>query len=372
MTKPAPTTPTVDSIRVLANAPAGSSAPDSITVGDGGHVWVAYTNGADSTGASGASTVVEYTKSGNAVHSFTLAGYVDGLKVDPYTGDVWAMQNQDGNSTLTLIGHGAHKLDGPLGYADPSSTQGYDDVVFQGPNIFMSRTNPPDPSGDATIVELLGGERPSGPLAVTPVFFNGEMGLNTVTGTMAVVPQNDPDSLKLAPDGDLLFSSGDDGVIIDIHDVGQASQTVSFTPIQGVTAHGAGLDDVIQPSSTSGTFYIADTADNRVLAVHVSGLNPADYYASVGSLGAFGQVDPTTGVFTPLVSAANAPGMIFGSPHGVSFVPDPGSSHGGKSSTPHVFVAAMASLGAHASGAGQSPTKLNWIDPPMMALPRAA
>jgi hypothetical protein len=95
--------------------------------------------------------------------------------------------------------------------------------------------------------------------------------------------------------------------------------------VLGVTPGNAGLDDVIKPNATSGTFYISDTAQNEVLVVHVTGLNEKDYYASVGSLGvggkgAFGEVDPTTGVFTPLVSNVNFPG--FGSPHGVEFVPD--------------------------------------------------
>src|SRR6202011_2522358 len=76
--------------------------------------------------------------------------------------------------------------------------------------------------------------------------------------------------------------------------------------------------------SGAGTFYLADTKDNRVLAFHVTGLNVNDYYASVGSLGAFGQIDPTTGIFTALVNAADAPGFSFGSPHGVAFVPDAG------------------------------------------------
>ena len=315
---------TVDSINVLANAPTGSSAPDSITFGDGAHVWVAYTNGADSTGLSGDSTVVEYTKSGHVVDSYTLSGYVDGLKVDPSTGDVWAMQNQDGNSTLTLIQHGTGHFDGPLAYSVVSSTQGYDDVAFLGSNIFESRTNPAA-SGDATLVELSSGQTPSSPISWTPVLAFGATGVDLVTGNVETIPQNDPDSLKTAPNGDLLLSSGDDGVIIDIHNPGQLSQTVSFTPIQGLPTGPAGLDDVIQPSATAGTFYIADTADNRVLAVHVSGLDTADYYASVGSLNAFGQVDPTTGVFTPLVTAANAPGLTFGSPHGITFVPDPQS-----------------------------------------------
>jgi hypothetical protein len=42
----------VDHISTLAAAPAGSTSPDSITVANG-DVWVAYTNGADSTGVSG-------------------------------------------------------------------------------------------------------------------------------------------------------------------------------------------------------------------------------------------------------------------------------------------------------------------------------
>jgi hypothetical protein len=44
-------------------------------------------------------------------------------------------------------------------------------------------------------------------------------------------------------------------------------------------------------------------------------------------------VDPTTGAFTPLLSADNAPGFNFSSPHGVSFVADPpaGADKHGKS-----------------------------------------
>jgi hypothetical protein len=316
---------TVDSINVLADAPAGSTSPDSITYGDGNHIWVAYTNGADSTGAFGDSTIVEYTKSGHAIDTYTLPGYVDGLKIDPYTGDVWALQNQDGNSTLTLIQHGNGHLDGPLSYSVVSSAMGYDDVVFEGSNVFMSRTNPAV-DGDATVVELTGSGTPTSPISWTSILAFGDTGYDLVTQATETIPQTDPDSLKSAPNGDLLLSGGDDGTIIDIHNPGLASQSVTFTPIQpynGIAAHG--LDDVIQPSATSGTFYIADTADNRVLVFHVSGLNTADYYASVGSFNAFGQVDPITGVFTPILTAANAPGGVFGSPHGITFVPDPPS-----------------------------------------------
>ena len=63
----------VDAIATFASAPSGSNFPDLLTTG-GGFVFAAYTNGADSTGASGSSTIVQYDNSGNAVFTYTIAG----------------------------------------------------------------------------------------------------------------------------------------------------------------------------------------------------------------------------------------------------------------------------------------------------------
>jgi hypothetical protein len=210
----------------------------------------------------------------------------------------------------------------------PSSSRGYDDVVFSDGKTFLSYTNPA--TGDPTVVELLNGEGNglgSGSqrsLVTKTVLTDGVSGFNTVDKKMEPVPQNDPDSLKLAPNGDLLLTSGDDGTIIDISNPGTPGQTVAFTQVTDKAGTPvSALDDVIKPNATAGTFYISDTAQNEVLAVHVSGLNLNDYYASVGSLNAFGEIDPTTGVFTPLVSATTTPGFPgFASPHGVEFVAD--------------------------------------------------
>jgi hypothetical protein len=190
--------------------------------------------------------------------------------------------------------------------------------VFTHGKEFMSYTNPVNP-GDPTLVQLTNGNDPDGALKTKPILDFGDKGLNLETGKMEVIPQNDPDSLKLAPNGDLLFASGADQTIIDVHNPGTAHQSVSFTQVQGVPA-AAGLDDVLKVDASAGTFYLSDTADNRVLTVHATDLNPNDYYASVGN--AFGEVDPHTGQFTALVSAANAPGFKFGSAHGVEFVAD--------------------------------------------------
>lgn len=310
----------VGTVKTFAAAPTGDSAPDSVTT-ENGSFFVEYGNGADSTGSGGSSTIIQYNKAGTIEHTYTIPGSVDGLKYNPYTGQIWALQNQDGNATLSLIDPATHKVAGPLSFANPSTTRGFDDVVFKGDKVFLSYTNP-NGVGDPTLVELVNGDRPNGLLLTTAILADGATGFDTVTGKIESVPQNDPDSLKLASNGDLLLTSGADGTIIDVQNPGTPNQAVSFTTIKGVTAGNAGLDDMIKPSATTGTFYLTDTKTNKVYSFHATGLNTNDYYASVGSLKAFGQVDPTTGTFTPLVTAANAGDMNFAAPHGVVFVPD--------------------------------------------------
>jgi hypothetical protein len=92
-------TPVVEGQHILATAPTGSSAPDSITIG-GRSIWVEYGNGANSAGASGSSTIVQYSMKGQVENTNTITGLADGLKYDPATGNVWVLLNNDGNSVL--------------------------------------------------------------------------------------------------------------------------------------------------------------------------------------------------------------------------------------------------------------------------------
>jgi len=68
----------------------------------------------------GHSTIVEYDHSGKIDHTYQINGYVDGLKFDPVTGEIWALQNQDGNSTLSIIDPEDRTVSKPLSYAVPS------------------------------------------------------------------------------------------------------------------------------------------------------------------------------------------------------------------------------------------------------------
>src|SRR6202163_1810886 len=197
---------------------------------------------ASSTGAiPGTSTIIQYDKAGNFVHAYSIEGSVDGLKYNPETGMVWALQNQDGRSSLSLIDPKTQQVTAHFDYATTSTTRGYDDVVFDGKNVFLSYTNPTG-NGDPTIVKLLNGPnpKPGETLQTAPVLLDCATGYDTVTAKMERVPQPDPDSLKLASNGDLIFTSAADGTIIDIQNPGTAKQAVAFTPIQGIAAGSIG------------------------------------------------------------------------------------------------------------------------------------
>jgi sugar lactone lactonase YvrE len=290
-----------------------ATGPDSVALSKNS-VWVSYTNGADSTGLSGSSTIVQYKLNGEVRHTYTIAGSVDGLKVDPRTGRVWALQNQDGNSTLSVINPKTHTVAGPIPYAVKSATEGYDDVVFRLNQVFMSYTNPASPTDP--VIQLV--KNGSDPLAVTPILLKGATGTDLATGQPnQPVTQNDPDSLKLTPTGDLMLSSGGDGQLLFVERPGRPDQSVSFVTLldPGTGLHVSGLDDAVFATARKGTFYLADTGSNRILKIDVDHVPVGALFASIGSLKELAMVDIRTGHLTPLISNLNGP-------HGLEFVPD--------------------------------------------------
>ncbi len=305
--------PTIQSTSIFATAPDGAKSPDSITAGNNS-IWVEYGDSAKSDGSGGSSTIVQYDLLGTVQNTYTLPGLADGLKVDPATGDVWALQNQDGNSTVTLLDPGTNQVSSPLSYAAPytygaTSTRGYDDVAFVGQKVFLSYTNPKNP-GDPVVQQLTNGTAPFGSLQTTNVLRFGDTGTNLVTGeTNQPLPVTDPDSLKALPDGSLILTGEGDKAFTIITNPGTTQQSASFL---NLPADSTSPDDVIMPTATSGTLYISNQNDNNVLAVRVTDLNTKDLYASVGT--AVEQIDPSTGTVTPIITGLNGS-------HGLLFVP---------------------------------------------------
>lgn len=293
-------------------AAVGATKPDSIAL-TAHSVWVSYTNGADSAGSGGNSTVVRYRLNGSIRKVYSIAGSVDGLKVDPSFGLVWALQNQDGNSTLTLIDTEEQTVSQPIPYAVKSSARGIDDVAFIGGKAFVSYTNPSGPN-DPTI-ELV--QEDSNPVVLKPILYAGATGTNLATGmTHQPTPQTDPDSLKSTPEGDLMLSSGADGALVFVDDPGSAKQEVSFLQLVDQARNPVpGIDDAIFATARKGTFFLADTGNNRIVKIEAKGLHAGALYVSAEGLNAFARVDRKTGVVTPVrgVSGLKAP-------HGVEFM----------------------------------------------------
>lgn len=319
--------PTVVSSSVFATGvPVGGGQPDSITDANG-MVWVEYGNGAVSTGGSGDSTIVEYSPGGSVEHSWSIAGLVDGLKYNPVTGMVWALQNNDGNSTLSLINPKTDAVSAPLKYGSPyvygaSSARGFDDVAFLNGKVYLSYSNPVNPT-DPVVVMLNQGNTPSGTLTLTNILTAQQTNSLFTSST-----QNPPDidSLKSTPSGQLVLTSEGDGlgapwVTSDgrytlISAPGTALQSVSnvrVTNAAGINVNA--MDDIIFPNASAGTLYVADTSTNDVYAVHLTGLSSNTPIISLGSFGEVALVNPVTGVVEmPLLTGLTGP-------HGMDFVP---------------------------------------------------
>jgi hypothetical protein len=301
---------TIASTTTFASGTAvNATNPDSIALAHDS-VWVAWTNSADSTGLSGSSVVAQYDYSGNLLQQLSFPGYVDGLRYDDQRGLIWVLENQDGNSVLVLIDLKGNQTQ--YSYAVKSSTRGYDDVAFFHGAIFMSYTNPVVAS-DPTIQYMTG----INPVTFATVLTMGATGTNLASGqTNQPTTDTDSDSLVVTPFDGLMLTSGADGQLIFVNDLEKAVRTVSF--LQLIDTGGknvTNLDDAVFVLSPSGSFYVADTGNNRILKVDVTGLSPMSLYASVGSENAVASVDLPTGKATPFITNLS-------SPHGLGFVPD--------------------------------------------------
>ena len=183
-------------------------------------------------------------------------------------------------------------------------------MAFRGNQVFLSYSNPTAASDP--VVQLLNqGHAPSGTLTTTDVIAAGQTGVSTP----------DTDSLKTAPNGNLVLTDGGGGRVALISNPGSPGQTISNVQIQAGGTGVSGLDDVLFPSATSGTLYVSDTANNDVLAVSLTGLDLNTPIVSIGSLQELALVDTTTGNATALLTAAGVPRGKFTSPHGLDFAP---------------------------------------------------
>jgi hypothetical protein len=294
------------------NPDVNTTQPDSVAV-DGLNIFIGYGNGVAKNGSDGkSSTIVQYDTAGHLIKIYSVLGHNDGLKIDPTTHLLWALQNEDGNPSLVIIN--------PTTGAATTYTiaavngGGYDDVAFVGGNAYFTASNPANnPNTDPAVVQVTLNSMTL-TASTTPILFGNAMALNTVTNMQVQLNLQDPDSMTVDKSGDLVFSDQGDDQLVTISNPGTAMQSVSVTPLSDAAGllPGHGVDDTLFTPSKHGEILVTDK-NGAIYLLRGSGVNSNLVLSAAQDAGELGTMDTTTGLFTPIVS-----GLV--SPRGLAFI----------------------------------------------------
>lgn len=257
--------------------------PDSIT-SNATSVFVGYQNNAAADGTSGSSLVVQYSKAGAKQKTFPVPGKNDGLRVDPATGNLWALSNEDANPHLTIITPATGK---EQGYDLPTETKfsgGYDDVAFTPNGTFLSASNPAlNKSGTTnTYRTVVKAHFAGGKVVLDPVLPGQFQATNRATGKQEKVTLTDPDSLNIDPKtGDIILDGQADSTLVFLHNAGTGDQQVSFVRLMNgsSTTNRPQVDETNTPTKAGGKLLIVDHGANKVYSW--SGYTAGTTYSSV-------------------------------------------------------------------------------------------
>jgi hypothetical protein len=307
------------SVSVFATGVTGKyTAPDSIAV-LGDRIYIGFGDGNDPAGLDGKSNqIVEYDRSGNPLHIYTVVGHNDGLKVNPYTHQLWAMQNEDGNPNLVIINPQTRQQQVYTFAAPPPHGGGYDDITFRNGKVYFSASNPANnPNMAPAIVEatFVGNT-----IQVTSALEGNAMATDVVTGATVTLNLQDPDSMILTPSNDILLDSQADSELVLLHKPGLSDQSVMVIPLSSPFGTPQ-ADDTIFALSDDGYILMSDTPSNTIYRIRKSRFVPGTAFtAAVGapdssgaSVGFVGVLDMNFGDVKPIATG-------FQSPHGMAFV----------------------------------------------------
>jgi hypothetical protein len=306
-------------VSVFAKGVSGKfSAPDSLAV-TRDRVYIGYGDGNDPAGKDGKSTqIVEYTKSGQQLFVYNVRGHNDGLKVDPYTGKIWAMQNEDGNPSLVIINPATKEKQLYTFAAPPPHGGGYDDIVFLRGKVYFSASNPANnPNNKPAIVE---GKIVGSTIEVSPLLEGDAKAKDVATGATVTLNLQDPDSTTVDPLGDIVLDSQADSELILIRKPGTDDQSALRILLSSPLGTPQ-VDDTLFTPAADGFILVSDTPANTVYAIRKPQFAPGIAYSggvatpdgSSGTIGFVGRLDLQSGELTPVVSGLK-------SPHGLAYV----------------------------------------------------
>jgi hypothetical protein len=299
------------------------TAPDSIALANG-HIFVGYGGPGLPDGSDGKSSyIIEYTMTGDQVHVYSVLGHNDGLKLNPYDGKLYAMQNEDANPNLVIIDPETKQQTSPIKFAaTPPHGGGYDDMVFRDHKLYLSCSNPANnPNAEPAIVKA----DVDSLISVKETLAGNASAIVVPTGATTTLNLQDPDSMTLTPQGDLFLDSQGDSEVLIVRHPDSDDQTVLQIPL--TSAYGVPqIDDTFFTPSRSGFYLVADTPANTVYVISKTAFaSGVPYSAGVGapdsqgnSVGFVGTLNLDSGYITTVVSG-------FQSPHGLAFVPTDGA-----------------------------------------------
>jgi len=241
-----------------------------------------------------------------------VPGHNDGLKVDPSTHLLWALQNEDANANIVIINTETHETKlytfGPTLHGG-----GYDDIVFRGCKIYVSASNPAkSPNTGPAIVSI----RLSGStVEIESVLEGNASAIDIPTDATIQLNLQDPDSMTLDPLGNIVLDSQGDQELIFVSNPGSSSQRVLHLPLSYMTASGpmaVETDDTAFVTSTEGFILFADKGLNTVYKLSKKAFVPGTAFTAADGGPFVGTLDLTTGVVTPIVTGLKGPGgMMF-------------------------------------------------------------
>ena len=282
--------------------------PDSIAIANG-DVFVGYGDGAAPDGSDGkSSTIVEYRPNGDYVRTYTVPGHNDGLRLNPKTKELWAMQNEDASPNLVIIDPVKQTMKrytfGPTPHGG-----GYDDIAFRGDDVFLSCSNPANnPNTAPAIVKAqISGNK----VLVTPVLSAAATAIDIPTDTPVALNLQDPDSMAFNRFGDLVLDSQADAEQIIVHHPGYENQSVyRLALIENESS--SQIDDTVYASASHGVILVSDRDGETVYAISRDLFSPGSAYSATPA--AVAALDQDTGILTDVVT-----GLV--SPHGMAFIP---------------------------------------------------
>lgn len=299
-----------------------ATGPDDIAVDQSGqHVFVGYQNGTAKDGTDGKkSTIVEFNASGKLLHYWQTPGHNDGLKIDPVTGKVWALQNEAGNpnlvvidpSTTAAISYTFAPPDNGANPPKPPKPGGYDDIAFLNGKVYMTESYPADSHGSAVVQVRL----PAKPAVNNQVIIVSRVLPLTTTATDSSghtvnLALGHPDSMTVSGNNLVFTSQAPDNEVLTIHNPGPG-QFVTVAQVHSGTKRFE-VDDTLFAPSAAGAILVVDTS-GTVYKITGLAVKNGLVLSSADTQHALGTFDPKTGVFTSVITG------FAGQPKGLAFL----------------------------------------------------